>query len=298
MNRLLPIICIILLIIGCSIPQSKPNISALYRVPSLKIKLPSLPAKSAQLTRQPLPAKVQALLERLYAIDPALGMEIGMLPELQGKVGERQILSLNRFINLISKVSKEEKSNLANLLKVGQPKFRRYCTPLQAIFWLLEEEETYVETFLKPNPLHYPLKDILIYAWHFSENSHWNDFQIVTDRLNSPELINYYEQANFKYISHGECLGSARRIFKSKKGCCSDYTAFSVYCLRKAGYNARAIKVVSPTGKAYHVVCEYEDKDGNEYIMDVDCYSCTGGRGIVEKKKYLKKLPKIGYGYM
>lgn len=294
MKRVLPIICIVSLIIGCSVAPTKPNISALYRVPSLETQLPSLRAKPEQLTRQPLPAEVQALFQQLHALDPALAVEVGRLPEFQGKVGDRQILALNRFTDLIPNLSPEEKSNLANFLKVGQPKFRRYCTPLQAIFWLLEEEETY----LKHNPLHYPLEDILLYAWDFTEKSRWSDFEIVSDRLNSPEFINYYEQAIFTYVSHGECPGYAKGIFKSKKGCCSDYTAFSEYCLRKAGYNARAIKVVSPTGKAYHVVCEYEDKDGKEYIMDVDCYSCPGGRGILEKKEYLKKLPQIGWGYI
>jgi hypothetical protein len=120
---------------------------------------------------------------------------------------------------------------------------------------------------------------------------------MVTDRLNSPELINYYEQSNFTYVSHGVCPGNAKSIFIFKQGCCSDYTAFSEYCLRKAGYDAWAIKVRSPTGKAYHVVCEYKDKDGKSYIMDVDCYTCTGGRGILEKKDYVKNLPQIGFGY-
>jgi hypothetical protein len=277
---------------SCSIAPTHPNISALYRVPTLETQLPLLPAKSMHPTGQPLPAEVQSLFERLYAIDPAISMEVGMLPEFQGKVGERQILSLNRFVDMISKVSPEEKSKLDMLLKEGQPKVRRYCTPLQVIFWLLEKE-----TYLKPNPLHYSLNDILRNAWDFTEENRWSDFEIVTDRLNSPELINYYERANFRYVSHGECSGSFKGIFQLQKGCCSDYTAFSEYCLRKAGYNAYAIQVKSPTGKKYHVVCEYEDKNGKKYIMDVDCYPCTGGRGILEKEEYTKKLPQIGFGY-
>ena len=66
MNRPLPIICIVSLIIGCSVAPSKPNISALYRVPSLVTQLPSLPAKSGQLTRQPLPTEVQTLFGTNY----------------------------------------------------------------------------------------------------------------------------------------------------------------------------------------------------------------------------------------
>ncbi len=109
--------------------------------------------------------------------------------------------------------------------------------------------------------------------------------------------INRYEKTHFTYQFHGVCAGNARGIFSSKIGCCSDYTAFSVYCLQKAGYEAGAIKVVSPTGKIYHVVCEYKD-NGKLYIMDNSCVSCTpNGIGILEKEKYTNNHRQIGYGY-
>jgi len=166
------------------------------------------------------------------------------------------------------------------------------------VFWLLEEDEC----LLRPNPLHYPIEIILNYAWNFTDQDRWSDFHLVTDRLNSPELLNFYEKKNFTYVflrgAPENAIGNAKWIFRLKRGACSDYTAFSVYCLQKAGYDATAIKVVSPRGNPFHVVCEYKDKDGIEYIMDVVCrFSCTGGKGILEKKEYLKKLPQIGYGY-
>jgi len=109
--------------------------------------------------------------------------------------------------------------------------------------------------------------------------------------------INRYEKTHFTYQFHGVCAGNARGIFSSKICCCSDYTAFSVYCLQKAGYEAGAIKVVSPTGKIYHVVCEYKD-NGKLYIMDNSCVSCTpNGIGILEKEKYTNNHRQIGYGY-
>lgn len=292
MKRVLLIVFIFSFVISCSL-ATKPNISVLYRIPTLSAQLPPLPAKSQLPAGEPLPADVQMLFQQLYILDPALALEVGKLPEFQGKIEQKQILALTKLTDLISKASSEEKSNLSSFLKVGKPEFRRYCTPIQAIFWLLEKEETY----LKPTPLHYSLETLLRYAWGLWEKNRWDDFKIVTDRLNSPELINYYEQSNFRYVSHGGCPGNAKSIFIFKEGCCSDYTAFSEYCLRKAGYDAWPIKVVSPTGKSYHVVCEYKDKNGKSYIMDVDCYTCTGGRGILEKKDYVKKLPQIGSGY-
>ncbi len=293
MKRLLPIVCFVLSLIGCSTAPTKPNISALYRIPPLGVQLPSLLAKSQPLTQELFSVEVETLFQRLYALDPVLALEVGKFPEFQGKVGQRQILALTRFTDLVVNATSEEKANLAKLLQVGKPAFRRYCTALQAVFWLLEKEKC----LLKPNPLQYSLIDILIYAWDFTEEYRWKDFKIVTERLNSPKLINYYERDNFKYVSHGECLGFAKLIFKSKWGCCSDFTAFSEYCLRRAGYRARAIKVVSPTGKDYHVVCEYEE-NSKKYIMDNSCRSCGSGKGITEKKEYTKELSQIGYGYM
>jgi len=293
MKRILPIICMVSLIIGCAIPPTKPNISAIYRIPALKSQLQPLPTKSQILAKEPIPEEVQTSLQQLYIINPALALEVGKLPEFQGKVGERQIRALTRFAELIANATTEEKANLSILLKEGKLAFRSYCAPLQAVFWLLEEDEC----LLGRNLLQYPLKDILVYAWDFTEESKWQDFKIVTERLNSPELINYYERCNFSYVSHGECPGFAKLIFRSKEGCCSDFTAFSEYCLRKAGYYAKAIKVVSPTGKLYHVVCEYDD-NGKTYIMDNSCRSCGSGKGITEKKAYTEELPHIGFGYM
>jgi len=164
---------------------------------------------------------------------------------------------------------------------------------LQAVFWLLEKEKY----LLKPNPLQYSLIDVLIYAWDFTEEHRWKNFKIVTERLNTPKLINYYERDNFSYVSHGVCPGFAKLIFKSKWGCCSDFMAFSEYCLRRTGYRARAIKVVSSTGKPYYIICEHE-KNNKKYIMDNSCRSCGSGKGITEKKEYTKRFPCIGFGYM
>lgn len=110
----------------------------------------------------------------------------------------------------------------------------------------------------------------------------WSDFSIVVDRLNSPELVDYYQRKNFRYQYRRDPIGSAYQIFKTKSGQCADYTEFAVWCLKKAGYNAFEYHVPSPTRDPYHIVCRFEDK-GKWFIMD-------NGRpfpfGIIEAKKY------------
>jgi len=285
------IIYIPLLMIGCSFTSTKPNTSAIYRVPAIYDQLPPISAESKQQTLQPLPDETQALFQRLYTLDPALAIEVGKLPELQGAIDEKTILCFKRFTDLVGNASSTEKARLMELLNEGKPDFRSYCGPLQAVFWLQEDDY---------NPLQYPIETIVRQAWDFTDQNRWSDYEMVTERLNSPLLLSIYEKWNFRYKSKrgtNPKRGSAKRIFSIKSGNCQDYTAFSVFCLKRAGYEAKAIKMVSPSGGKFHIVCEYKDKDGQVYIMDVDCMSCTDGQGIVKKEVYIKRLPQIGYGY-
>ncbi len=85
----------------------------------------------------------------------------------------------------------------------------------------------------------------------------WDDFEIVTSKLNRPELIDHYEKEVFVHKdtkTKFEGLGATRRdpeeIFyyfqnPANKGVdkglsCGYYSTFTEYCLLKGGYNALA----------------------------------------------------------
>ena len=257
------LLSIVILAIGCAITvKTQPNISAVYRVPALNNKLPPLSTKFQSTARQGFPLSVQASFQRLYDIDPEVTLEVGRLPEFQGQVGELQGLSLSRFTDLLANAFPLEKVNLREFLKVGQPRFRRYCSPLQAVFWLLEKEEYDP----KESPLKYSLNTLLRKSWKFSEQDRWRDYEIVTDRLNAPELIDYYELKQFKYQDKG--YESPYHLFKTNLGHCRDVTAFTVYCLQKGGYRAWHLRVASSSGYyPDHTVTLFE-LDGKKFIMD------------------------------
>lgn len=268
---------------GCATP-SQPNISALYRVPALSSQLP--PVKSQPAAWQPLPAEVENLFQKLYALDAYLALEVGKLPEFQGKIGESQVQALTKFINLIANASQTEKANLAEFMKVGLPDVRRYCTPLQAIFWLLEKKDYNLE---KRSPLrcNWPssrmcLNDLLSEAWDFSEKDRWNDYTTVIERLNAPELVDYYERARFIYVFRPDHTGQPLWLFKTNRGQCADVTAFTIDCLRRAGYKAYDYHVPSPSGYQYHHVTLFE-MGGREYIMD---NGRPDKRGIIPRERY------------
>jgi hypothetical protein len=302
-NFLLVICILCVLVWSCSTVskvitnRTEPNISALFQIPELRNQLPLLPAGSKAAATEPLPSEAQTLLKQLYGFDSHLALEVGKLPEFQGKVGESQIFALRKFTKLLANATTEDKANLDQFFAVGKPDVRKFSAPLQALFWVFEKmaEDPSYEKSAKNTLAYRPMLAISM-GWNFfADLDRWKDFAVVTDRLNSPLLINMYQQYNFTYAIHKsryECPMNAKTIFATKQGCCRDYTAFAEYCLNKAGYRASAIRVRSPTGRdPYHVVCEYEET-GKKYIMDN-----SAGYGIMEKEKYVKLWPQMGFGY-
>ncbi|MGQ9722798.1 MAG: transglutaminase-like domain-containing protein [Candidatus Jordarchaeum sp.] len=251
------------------------------------------------------------------------------------------------IINLYLISSEQERRYFDEMLKIGNPKYRRYCSPLQALFWLGES----VDITGEENPIrNYSLEKLLGQAWIFGpeftrqeaililqtmknkefakkllEGSYntrelnkilniikydlnlfedkkifkgkginrWKDFREVTERLNSPELIDYYERANFSYVNL-QGKNNEYDVFSRKYGDCVGVSLFTEYCLRKAGYKAYIVRVVSPTGVSTgHRVCYFE-VENKGYIMD---NGSPYPKGIVEKEAYLKSWgPIIGYG--
>ena len=259
MRRLLLLSSILVLIFGCStsILPTHPNISDIYWFRS---------------------AEVRDLFYQLYSIDSVVAVEVGRLPEFQGNSGEPQVEALGRFLRLMANASFGEKENLNWLLRSGLPEVRKYSAPLQAIFWVLEKKAD-------ENVLRYSLKQLLDKAWDFSD-SRWEDFETVTDRLNAPRLIDYYERKRFVYTLEAEHPGDPRWFFKTNKGTCVEFTRFSLVCLRKGGYKAAAYsprKADELSG--FHQAAIFKGKSGQFYVMD-------NGR---PDKKGIMKLAKYYY---
>ena len=257
--------------IGCA-TTTKPNASAIYKIPTISKQLPPL-TNSKAVTKEVLPKKIQYLFIKLYELDSVVAVEIGRLPEYQYNISDIQELALRRFIELLVKSSPEEKINLKGLMNIGKPEFRRYCSPLQAIIWLLEKDEY----DSRENPLKYDLNTLLTKSWNINllssgDKNRWQDFDVVTERLNAPYLLDFYEQKQFIYEFSrrpGDLTANRYSLFKTKHGDCIDVTDFEVYCLRKGGYSAFVHNVGRIPGGygSFHVVTLFE-MDGKKYIMD------------------------------
>lgn len=334
-------------IIGCShsILATRPNTTYLCNIPSIVQSLPSGEIKNIKKITTKQEEKAYPLFEKLFQFDRELAIELGRLPEFQDGVNDREILALENFVNFLNVSTDDDKAAFRKILSIGKPEYRKFCSPLQALFWLGAKGELTNEK----NPLeNYSLEKLLDRAWTFEafeytkeeaisiiknwkdkdraerllnesqddierlnskindlkkyleSNSFedrnifkkykgidkWNDFTVVIDRLNSPELIDYYERKNFCY-DWGRFSGAIRSgrgskeygydmhyLFRNKCGVCTDFAAFTHYCLVRSGYRASIYTIprISGYGSQSTEFAVFWD-NGKRYAID-------NGKGI------------------
>jgi hypothetical protein len=247
--------------------------------------LPALSDKQKVPTREPLPEAAETSFQSLFGLNTALALEAGRLPAFQKGIGEKEVLALARFTELVEIATPEQKTNLESLLTIGLQESRRFSAPLEAIFWILEKDDYDRNKQIFP----LPLEKLLDKAWDFSDRTRWADYETVTDRLNAPELVNYYQRIRLVYISRGVgtregLTGDPSDLFLSGWGNCYDHSQFAAYCLENLGYKT-SIVGVHPTQSHLHVVCQFEAK-GKSYFIDNGRPDKFLRRGIIPKEEY------------
>jgi hypothetical protein len=170
----------------------------------------------------------------------SLEMEIARLPEMKSSPNLK-------IAETILALSKQYPEAFQKMLTVGLPEHRKYCSPLQALYWLYEDGYSKVAEKITGN---YDLNKLLGAAWYSDKyvSSHpellgkqkhrWGNFNTVVERLNSPELIDFYEKKFFKYAFYYSKTATPDLIFIKREGNCDAYAAFTLLCLDKAGYKA------------------------------------------------------------
>jgi len=262
--------------------------------------------------------------------NPLLAKEIGKLPEIQDGISKAETIALEQLIQIYKENTEAFNVAFKEMYKVGLPEVRRYCSPLQAVYWLLlEGEKTELEKIITL----YSLNDLLDAAWfsnryddmrketqfilskldeitnqkvksliedyisndlngdlYFYLNSlikkypnafpasiweyknkkansslfrqgRWNDFKTVVDRLNSPELFNYWVNESFTFgLPIVGYTKTATKTFKDRSGDCSDICELGKKILDRAGYTITKICTIN------HVM-GYTKKDGLYWVV-------------------------------
>lgn len=161
----------------------------------------------------------------------------------------------------------------------------RYSSLLQALLW------GYMDGKFKEGDI--PLKnyqgavEFVKPIWGEMDGQKWGDFDTVVSRLNTPVLLDYWEQRNLSYQYYIGSMKSDRSVFESKSANCKDTSEFTVYCLSKSGYDATLFWVESMISEG-HIITFFEDK-GNKFIMDNGKPSPKGLIGPI------KSLSEAGY---
>jgi len=260
-----------------------------------------------------------------------LANELGKLPELQDGISEKEARALDAIVKFYQGNPNAFDSAFKQMHQIGLPEVRKYCSPLQSMFWLAEDDELEGNKDLIEG---YSLEKLLDMSWKFGsflkmsefqltqilngiknkkvrknylairkrlpsgiltkyinedyrknkfaftkesrkiiediKDPRWKNFDVVTERLNAPELIDYYERRRFNYGYNSQGGVHDVRdyfyVFKYNQGHCVQITAFTIYCLRKAGYIAKEILVPGYVA-AYHALTLFE-MNGKRYIMD------------------------------
>jgi len=85
----------------------------------------------------PYPPKHYELLHK----NPPLAQELGKLPEIQDGISDSEASGLEQLFDLYDKEPERFDAAFEQMYAVGKPEVRKFCTPLQALFWLAEDGE-------------------------------------------------------------------------------------------------------------------------------------------------------------
>ncbi|MBF0528545.1 MAG: hypothetical protein HQK55_04605 [Deltaproteobacteria bacterium] len=204
---------------------TKPNPSLIdqnYQAPGLKTPDPALP-------------EVQKSLRDLAQRHARLAEELGKLPDLQDGITPKEKAALQVIMDIFDREPKLMGKVFEAMDQIGLPKIRRYNTPLQALFWMAQNSRpAEVEKLIK----NYSLSALLKQAWNFKPAALWNDLDIVADRMNAPELINYFIAKAFIYNwdYFNEYL-EPKTILEKRTGVCVHFAILGTHCLANAGYD-------------------------------------------------------------
>ena len=223
--------------------------------------------------------KARNLFIGLSTLNSTLANEIEKLPDLQDGISSDEINAIEKLIQLNNLKPDYFNEAFKEMNKIGKGEFRKYCVPLQALFWLAQkytieelEKLEFKETI-----------GLLNKAWNFSDKTRWADPQKVIDRLNSPELFEVWFASNFTYdwskfyiTTRTASPQTAEITIKTKKGICFDAAFLAYTCLKRAGYDVTGLNVYFRTktrvGSIMHSVCilkmQWADKISYYKIAD------------------------------
>ena len=304
--------------------------------------------------------EAQAILDELSTQNDLLARELGKLPEMQEGIDQGDLEALRVIRTVYEEHPKAFDAAFAVIYKVGKPEVRRYCSPLQAVYWLAEDG--YQEVAEKIIQDGFSIRRLLYHSWltetgledrymkqevdllinscvddevkilmsqmdrdheYFYSSlfglyerepqafkykplsyeealesnsnemvqthlSRWGDFIVVTERLNAPELIDWYSEHVLSYERYIGDRKTNKSVFRNRKGNCVDQSQFISFCIKAGGFPSGLIWVQSNTPEGHAIV--YYKEAGAIYIID-NGITNTVNMGIKGPYKNFHEIP-------
>jgi len=235
------------------------------------------------------------MLSKMYKLNPLFGRELSKLPDLRTANGTCDNRSIETFIRFYTKHEHNILKSFEEMIKVGKPAVRKFCSPLQALYWLIQDEKMIEAEEVVTN---YHLRNLLATSWieeddldnivdRYKFQRRNSPFSSVINRLNSPELVDFYTRrffrVRFTHVAFPEI--EPITIWIRKYANCYEYSLFVTYCLRQNGYEAYIFIDEKP-----HCFIGFVNTDSKLYVID---NASTKPKGICGPYKNEEELTAI-----
>ena len=192
-------------------------------------------------------------LSEIESVNPVLADELKKLPDL-AHVDRNNVEMLEDIVDLV-KADSVFGTSFESILNEGIIEKRKYCSPLEALVWILYDKDSELLSLAMMSYLYSPLAHefrffqdanlmrLVAYSYQNSTMStdhhfgKWDNYDDVVDRLNSPLIIKEaYKALNIIYKPKAGNARTPGLVLKGREGDCDDQAWLWTSCLLKNGY--------------------------------------------------------------
>ena len=198
-----------------------------------------------------------------------LAEELSKLPEIQDGISESDVKALERLAELHTSNPEDFNNAFDKMYQVGKPDVRKYCTPLQALYWLFEDNKIDEATSIIIRA--YNIESLLSLSWGNSIYSVQTNLsekdlvEIATKHVTDANIDNRYGRRTTTYKTNIENYLSEtdeerkKDMFDTLKSVILlDYTA------NKSRFNREGRKIIKDS------IIEIKDDRWDDFSMVVD----------------------------
>jgi hypothetical protein len=169
--------------------------------------LKSNPLCTPNTPNTPIDRRLSAQFDCIKEKNPLVVQELFRLPELQDGISEKDLLALNKIGRLYTDYPEAFMAAFDQIYALGKPRIRKYCAPLQAVFWLAAK---HADSYLKRVIVDFHMDTLLSSAWSINlDGSGFSqeELSVVAAYTGNAAIRAYVQQA----LADGE-TGQAGRL--------------------------------------------------------------------------------------